>query len=95
MNEIVEGVLDTCVAELHLKKVGTHIQHTLFWIELPCTHADSIDEMRFSATRWAIDEHGIELCRLGMLGNGKSYRTRQLVTIAFDIIREGLPRIQL
>lgn len=51
--------------------------------------------MGFSTSRRAIDEHGVELHVVGMLGNAESHTARQLVAVAFDVVGKSLMKIEL
>ena len=54
-----------------------------------------IDKMRFATARRAIDKHRIELHCIRVFGNGKAYRARQFIAIAFYIIGECAVHIKL
>ena len=60
-DEVIEMVLNDRIGELYLEEAGTDIQHTFLWVEMLGMHADSVDEMGFSAARWTIDKHRVEL----------------------------------
>ena len=51
-DEVIEMVLNDRIGELYLEEAGTDIQHTFLWVEMLGMHADSVDEMGFSAARW-------------------------------------------
>ena len=95
MNEIVNGALTCCINKLHLEKSCTDIKHSALRIELFDSHANSINQMRFSASRRPINEHRVKLGAVGVLCDRKAYGTRQFVAVTFDEIIESLMRIEL
>ena len=95
LDEIVGGVFQNSVNELHLKEMRADIQHPFLGIKLLGLHANGIHKVGFSTARGPIDEHGVELIGIGMLGDRQTNRTRQLVAIALDIVRKRLVRIEL
>ena len=58
--------MEVGVDKLRLKEPRAYVKYALFRVKLFATKANGIDEMRFSTSRWAIDEHRIELwlCRM-------------------------------
>ena len=68
LDEVVGHVLEHGIDKLLLEEVCTDIQHSFLGVELLGLYADGIDEMGFPATRRSVDEQGVELIVVGMLG---------------------------
>ena len=95
VDEVICTVLQHGVGVLHLEQSCADVKHTLLRIKLLCPHADGIDKVCLSAARRAINEHRVELCRVGVFGNRQSDRTRKLVAVAFNIVGKRMPEVEL
>lgn len=51
--------------------------------------------MGLSAARRSVDEHGIELHVVGMLGYAEPHAAWQFVAVAFDVVGKSLMKIEL
>ena len=95
IDEVVHLIGLHGIGILHLEQARADIQHSLLWVEALAFDTDGIDQVGLSTSRRAIDEHGIELHVVGMLGNAESHTARQLVAVALDIVGESLMEVEL